>query len=163
MSKFQIRDVKSKLKHKVFTTDIDSAYKIIDLAKHLRNIKDKRVDVLINGKRVAYSTIVGRKKYAAGLELAAKISISTMDACLGKINKLTSEISRYKKLASEEKDKYKEAISSFSTSQAIIDIKQYEWQEKIADLKEACDLLYEENKRLKRELDDKSSNHKEPA
>lgn len=154
--KLQIKQVKNKQPHKAFKADIEDGNHLYDLCKFLRKQKDKRIDIIIDGKRVAFNSIASRKKYAEGFERATDILVGQIkqfaEETFAKINSLTSELDKTKQELKKAKAEYKKTVDNYRVKSAVIDLRQAAWEDRVAELEEACQILSRENKRLEKGL-----------
>jgi len=155
-SRLQIKQVKNKQQHKAFRADIEDGSHLYDLCKFLKRQKDKRIDVIIDGKLVAFSSIASRKKYAEGFERASDILVGQVKEFAvevkAKIDSLTSELNKTKQELKKYKEDYQDSIEKYRVKSAVIDLRQAAWEDRVAELEEACQILSRENKRLEKEL-----------
>lgn len=165
--KLQIKQVKNKQQHKAFKANIQDGTHLYDLCKFLKRQKDKKIDVIIDGKKVSFNSIASRKKFAEGFERASDILIGQVEEfaeeAFAKINNLTSELDKAKQEAKKYKEDYRKTVEKYRVKSTVIDLRQAAWEDRVAELEEACQILSKENKRLEKELRKTNANNQKPT
>src|SRR3990172_11176745 len=70
--KLKVKLVKDK-PNKVYAVNIESSFYIKDFIDFLYNTKDKKLDVIVNGKLFKLATAAAKNKFVEGLKLSQSI------------------------------------------------------------------------------------------
>lgn len=89
--KLQIKLTKSK-PHKVYSTNLSVDAHIKQLCKFLRKYKGKRLEILINNKKMMFNSAIEREKFATGFELSFKIVERCVERYVDKTNEQINEL-----------------------------------------------------------------------
>jgi len=130
-----------KDKPKVYAVSIDYDFHFDEFVRFLNNTKDKKFDVIVNGKLFKITSSVAKNKFAEGFKSAYDISSKTATD-FGKsfkdtINKLNSENTRLK----NEAKKVKEDKDNHIAKEASMNIVISSWKDRIAELEDTCQIL----------------------
>lgn len=120
---------------------------IINLAKSLNQLKDKKVTLVLKDKNVKFSSIAGRKQFVAGMEevLALwddKELENRLNIALAERDKAKAEL-----LAAEAG--YKEAHRQMVEQKAVMDVRTAAYNDRVAELEDNCRYLMDTIKTLK--------------
>ncbi len=134
-----------KQPHKTYSATIESEENISELCKFLKNHKDKVLGVTINGKHVKFDSVAGRKKFAAGFQLSAKvIGKRTEELChemQDEINELVENLNDLKLQIKKERDKNIEYHNRLVATDTVLRISKEAWEDTINEYKSNCDIL----------------------
>lgn len=129
----------SKKPHKKYVAEILGGH-IKEICKFLRNQKDRQLEIVINGKSIKFNSIAGRKRFASGLELGAKI-VDDQVALVWRehqstIDSLRHELSQTKEnLAAVDKE-LQEARRNYLTKYTVMEIRKAAWEDRISELED---------------------------
>jgi len=131
-------DLKVKLikdKPKVYAVNLISEQHLTDLIKFLTDTKDKKFDIIINGKLIKFANSTFKNKFLEGFTSRNNISIN--GAVKPDANKLNNEAQKLKREAEEIK-KIKELCDiSEASTKVMVDV----WKDRITELEDTCQTL----------------------
>lgn len=127
---------------------------LMELIKFLRSHTSRHLHLFINNKKVSFNSIAGRKKFASGLDLAAKILNGHLEdfakMSFDKINKLSHDIEIIKEDSKSEALSAQEIKRKYVAKLAALKVQRAAWADRVTELEEACEFLLNENKKLKK-------------
>ena len=138
--KLKVKLIKDKPK-KVYAVSIDYDFHFDEFVRFLNNTKDKKFDIIVNGKLFKITSSVAKSKFAEGFKSSYDIfSKTTTDvgrSFKDTINKLNSENNKLK----TEAKKVKEDKENFTAKEASMNIVIASWKDRIAELEDTCQIL----------------------
>ena len=140
--KLQIKKVNSKKPHKVYRADITQDSHITDLCRFLRRHTDKKLEIILGGKRVVFKSINERKKYAAGFERAFYVIEPYMEAFVkdlyDKINKLTNELGEARRETAQAKKQLSKEREEYRVKKEVIALRKAAYDDHLEEWKDNC-------------------------
>lgn len=137
---------------KSFVTEIDLDSHIHDLCKFLRKQKDRNLEITINGKKVAFTSIAGMKKFAAGIEMALSIIekylLQYVDETKKEIVRWRSEVDYFHSLNDGLKQEIRDLKKQRAVDEQVIKLRVLAWKDRIAELEDDRQTLRTELDRL---------------
>lgn len=155
MSENQLQIKLSKHKpHKIYITNIEVDEHVKQLCKFLRKHKDKKLEIVINGKGIKFDSIAGRKKFAAGFEHSFRVIEKYTKEYVNGTNNSVRELNKKTTLARQEnaklKQELKETNQRYITRYTTMDIRTAAWKDRVAELEDDREILKIEIERLKK-------------
>jgi hypothetical protein len=151
--KLQIKLTKHK-PHKVYKAKVEVDEHIKQLCKFLRKHKDKKLEMVINGKSIKFDSVAGRKRFAAGFEHAFNIIEKHIkkyvDETRSEIRGLNDKVSSAQQEAMRFKEEAKETTRKFVTRHTVMDIRAAAWKDRVAELEDDRKILKAEIERLRK-------------
>lgn len=128
--------------HKVYRANIEYDFHITSLCKFLRKQKDRKIELVLNGKSIKFNSIAGIKRFAAGFEQASKI-----------IEQYTKEVfdSVNEQIEQAKREAQQDIYNQYRIKKETMDIQTAAWKDRIAELEEDRKILKQELDRLRNE------------
>ena len=149
----QIKLTKHK-PHKTYAVNMKVDEHIKQLCKFLRKHKDKKLEVIINGKGVKFDSVAGRKRFAAGFEHAFRVIEKYVkeyvDETRNEIRVLNSKITSAQQEATRLKQELRETNQKYITKCTVMDIRTAAWKDRVTELEDDREILKEEIERLRK-------------
>lgn len=134
-----------KKPHKLYSIDLTSDAQIKVLCKFLRDQKDRKLEVKINGKNIKFDSIAGRKRFVAGFQSASKIiNQSTHHDQIKsqkKIQALNRNIKELEKQVLKEEEEKNKWIGKVRVHQTVNKLRKEAWEDTINELQDNCEIL----------------------
>jgi len=151
MSKF-VRQIKSKKQHKVYSIDIGGDEHVTELCKFLKKHTDRKLELILNGKRIMFDSIAGRKKFAAGFEGAFVAIEPYMEKYVknlyDKMNKLTNEIAAAKHDTAQVRRELNKEREVYRVKRQVIGLRKAAYDDHLEEWKDNCITLQQRVKEL---------------
>lgn len=140
MDKLKVKLVKEKPK-KVYAITVEYDYHIEELIEFLGNNKDKKFDIIVNGKLFKFASVAAKNKFAEGFKSSSDILLSNVynanKQFVSETAKLTLENNTLKKEA-QQIGKEKEL---YWAKNAAMTVRVAAWQDRITELEDTCEAL----------------------
>jgi uncharacterized protein YifE (UPF0438 family) len=135
-----------KKPHKVYKVNIEFVeYQIKELAKFIRNNKDKEVSFVINNKHIKFNSVVGKKKFAAGFEHGCIFAIKENNLIIRtlstRLDVTKKELDKTKTDLTSQKEKTYRAHDKIRTNDLVKKLRQEAWADYTAELNEDRKIL----------------------
>lgn len=125
----------------------------ISLAKSLKQLPDKKVNVSIGKRTIKFSSIAGRKQFVAGLEEA--LALWEDKGLENRLNLALAERDKAKADLTTSEAAYKEAHRQMIEHKAIMDVRTAAYNDRVAELEDNCRYLMDTIKTLQVKLGNK--------
>ena len=150
--------------HKIFKAHISSDQHVRLLCKFLHEQKDRNLEIIINGKKFKFNSIIGRKCFSSGFEQAFSIVEPYMYNLIkdleNRLNVALSERDEFKNEACENYNKYIDVKREYSASRTVTKLRFEMWKDTIAQWKDNCKYLSDQNTILRNNLEGKTKKNK---
>lgn len=128
MDKLKIKLISEKPK-RVYATNIEKAFHLKDFLEFLKNTKEKKLDVVINGKLFTLATSAAKTKFIEGFALASDV----VDSKPKKEEHNTSSV--------DELNKLKKANADLIIKQSSNVVGIQWWKNRVLELEATCEEL----------------------
>lgn len=149
--------------HKVFKADIKAEDHIASLCKFLRDHKDKKIEVIINGKSFVFNSVSGRKRFAMGFQYAFQAITPFLEQSLDELEgRLNGALSERDKARAESKalvQRYNQATDRYRTKYTVMNLRTAAWKDMLAEQEDNCKYLQEQVDILTKRLEKKDGSN----
>lgn len=144
MSKLKVKLLKEK-PHKLYSANVTLDYHVRELCDFLYGHQDRVLEIIINGKKIKFNSIVSRKKFAQGFKEAGRIIFEHTkqfaSESQGTINSLTNEITQLNKEKVKLKEELYELRGRVSTHNTVSKLRTLAWQDSEKEWRETCEVI----------------------
>lgn len=140
--KLKVKLVKDKPK-KVYAITVEFDYHIEELISFLDGNKDKKFDMILNGKLFKFASIAAKNKFSEGFKSSSDILLSNVYNAnkhfVSEVAKLKSENANLKR----EADKIGKDKELYWAKNAAMTVRVAAWKDRITELEDTCKALRE--------------------
>jgi len=142
--------------HKTYKINIESENHVKDLCQLLRNHKDRKLEIIINGRNFKFNSIAGKKRFIAGFQHAFNIIEPLLEKMFSELEDdlkvALTERNEARAKAADSYKKYADLVNDYKSKCATMDLCMNIWKERIADIEEDREYLSDQLNRLKCKL-----------